>query len=90
MCFSSYGVHIPRKSIKPKNYYSCHHSPLRTPDIHFWKPASPTAGRGGENYDLIYQNSIRKYEDGTLSYYKLFIFYMIFNFGDVMNLQFCK
>ena len=24
---------------------------------------SPTAVRGGENYDLLYQNSIRKYED---------------------------
>ena len=24
----------------------------------------PTAERGGQNYDLIYQNSIRKYEDG--------------------------
>ena len=23
----------------------------------------PTAERGGENYDLVYQNSIRKYED---------------------------
>ena len=23
----------------------------------------PTAGRGGENYDLLYQNSIKKYED---------------------------
>ena len=23
----------------------------------------PTAERGGQNYDLIYQNSIRKYED---------------------------
>ena len=23
----------------------------------------PTAERGGENYDLLYQNSIRKYED---------------------------
>ena len=23
----------------------------------------PTAERGGENHDLIYQNSIRKYED---------------------------
>ena len=23
----------------------------------------PTAVRGGENYDLLYQNSIRKYED---------------------------
>ena len=23
----------------------------------------PTAERGGKNYDLLYQNSIRKYED---------------------------
>ena len=23
----------------------------------------PTAERGGENYDLLYQNSIREYED---------------------------
>ena len=24
---------------------------------------SPTAERGGENYDLLYQNSVRKYEN---------------------------
>ena len=29
----------------------------------FENPFPPTAEWGGENYDLLYQNSIRKYED---------------------------
>ena len=29
----------------------------------FWKSVSPNSKRGGENYDLLCQNSFRKYED---------------------------
>ena len=36
-------------------------SPLKTPGRTFWKSVSPKTK--GENYDLLYQNSIRKYED---------------------------
>ena len=34
----------------------------------------PTAERSGENYDLLYQNSIRKYED-DLEHYVVQILY---------------
>ena len=53
------------------HFYSCPSLLLKTPGRIFWKSASPkTEGVvegggewGGGNYDLLYQNSIRKYED---------------------------
>ena len=58
-----YGVHIPRKCIGSRHFYSCPRSPLRTPGrIENLFP--PTAKRGGESHDLLYQNSITNYEDG--------------------------
>ena len=38
-------------------FTQCPRSPLKTPGRMF----PQTAERGGENYDLLYQNSIRKY-----------------------------
>ena len=58
--FSIYGVHISRKCIEPMHFYSCPSSPLKTPGRTFEN--LKTKGGGG-NYDLLYQNSIRKYED---------------------------
>ena len=45
-------------------FYSCPNLPLKTPGRVFWKSASPNAEGVGGSYDLPYQNSIRKYEDG--------------------------
>ena len=42
------------------HFYSCPSSPLKTPGRTFEN--LKTKGGGG-NYDLLYQNSIRKYED---------------------------
>ena len=39
------------------------HFPLRTPWRIFLKSVSRNSRRGGENYELLYQNSIGKYED---------------------------
>ena len=41
---------------------------------------------GGENYDLLYQNSIRKYEDDLENGYLYFVWFVIFL--NVMALQF--
>ena len=62
--FSIYGVHI-RKCIESMHFYSLPSSALRTPGTIFWKSVSPKGQEqpGGGNYDLLYQNSIRKYED---------------------------
>ena len=50
-----YCVHILRK---------CTDSPLKTPGRKCFENLFPsTAERGGENYDLLYQKSIGKYED---------------------------
>ena len=57
-----YGVHIPRKCIESIHFYSCSSSPLKTPGRIILHICFPQAKRGGENYDLLYQNSIRKYE----------------------------
>ena len=40
----------------------------------FWKISFPQDERGGENHDLLHENSIRKYEDDS-------IFCMIYNFS---------
>ena len=79
--FQIYGVHIPRKCIDLRQFYSCPshlktrpqvlaitlyrqkeitHSPRQHCFQHLF---FPTAERGGANYDLLYQNSVRKYED---------------------------
>ena len=79
--FEIYGVHIPRKCIDSRHFYSCP-SPLKTrPQVlvitlykqkeithsprqySFENLFPPTAEWGGGNYDLLYQNSVRKYED---------------------------
>ena len=63
--FQIYGVYIPRKCIDSRNFYSCL-SPLKThsPRQHFFENLfPPTAQRDGGNYDLLYRNSLRKYED---------------------------
>ena len=71
--FQIYGVHIPRKCIEswhskldPKFFLSSHlrqkqntHSPGQR---FFENLFLPTAEGGGGNYDLLYQNSIRKHE----------------------------
>ena len=38
------------------------HFPTKTAGKIFGKLVSPTAEKKAENYDLLYQNSIRKYE----------------------------
>ena len=61
--FSIYGVHSPRKCIKSMHFYSCLSLSLKTPGRIFLKICFPQDERGEGNYDLLYQNSIRKYED---------------------------
>ena len=60
--FQIYGVHIPRKCIE----FIFTHSPVSHSKLQaefFENLFPPTAERGRENYDLLYQHSIRKYED---------------------------
>ena len=60
-------THVPPHSKHAPKFLSSHprqkeitHSPRQ----HFFKNLfPPTAERGGGNYDLLYENSIRKYED---------------------------
>ena len=54
--FSIYGLHIPRKS--------CPSPPaLKNAGRSFRKSVSPKTEGVGGSYDLLYQYSIRKYED---------------------------
>ena len=52
--------HIPRKCIESMHFYSCPSSPTW---VEFFENLFPQDERDGGNYDLLYQNSIRKYED---------------------------
>ena len=73
------------KCIETLHFYSCTSHPLKTPDRIFWKCVSPkTKGVDGGNYDLLYQNSIRKNEDDFL----YFVWSIIFL--NMMALQFCE
>ena len=78
--FHIYVVHIPRKCIDSRHFYSCP-SPLKFhPKFFSSRPRQkkithsprqnssenllpPAAERGRRNYDLLYQNSVRKYGD---------------------------
>ena len=66
--FQIYGAHIPRKCIDSRHFYSCP-PPTQNSPLNFLssrpkeKSVPPTAEMGGRNYDLLYQNSVRKYKD---------------------------
>ena len=81
----------PHPKLSPK-FLSSHRRPREITHFtrqHFFKNLfPPTAERGEGNYDLIYQNSIRRYE--MTWNIKLFIFYMICNCSNMVVLQFCK
>ena len=61
--FLIYSVHIPRKCIESSifTHAPVPHSKLQAEFLEILFP--PRAERSGENYDLLYQNSIKKYED---------------------------
>ena len=50
-------------------------------------PGPPLKTPGGGNFDWLYENSIRKYED-ELEHYLYFVWFVIFL--NVMALQFCE
>ena len=58
--FSIYGVHIPRKSL---NLCFFTHAPVPHSKLLVEFFVSPKTEGVGGSYDLLYQNSIRKYED---------------------------
>ena len=78
--FQLYGVHIPRKGIESRHFYSFPNLPTQNlrpgfyhnslgrrkfslPQTFLKNLLPPTAERGGRNFELFYQNPIRKYED---------------------------
>ena len=61
--FSIYGVQISRKCIESMHFYSRSSSPTQNSGQNFLKICFAQEESGGENYDLLYQNSMRKYED---------------------------
>ena len=87
--FQIYGVLITRKCIDLRHFYSCpsptqNSLPRQKETTHstrqhsFEKVFPLTAERCGGNYDLLYQNSVRKYENDWNI--RFFIFCMICNF----------
>ena len=61
--FSIYGVHIPRKSLNLCffTHAPVHHSKLLVNVLKICFPQDRREGVGG-SYNLLYQNSVRKYE----------------------------
>ena len=83
------GVYIPRKCIDSKNFYSFLITPWAEGNYPFPRHCCfenlflPAAGRGGGNFDMLYQNSTKKYEDDS---FNIFIYYVICSFSNVMTL----
>ena len=71
-CFI-HGVHIPRQCIEFRHFYSSPPSHSILQGKFFENLFPPTAEKGGENYDLLYQNSIRQYEDDSRYHYVIYI-----------------
>ena len=71
-----YDVHIPIKCIKSRYSYLHFRFPLKSPGRIFENLLSPTAESSGENYDLLYQNSIRKFGD-ELEHLAVYIFHSL-------------
>ena len=71
--FSIYGVHIPRKSL---NLCFFTHAPVPHSKllVEFFENLFPPRQGVGGSYDLLCQNSIRKYED-DFEYYFISIWY---------------
>ena len=61
--FSIYVVHIPRKFIESMHFLRMPRSPTQNARQNFLKICFPQDEMGGGNYNFLYQNSIRKYED---------------------------
>ena len=59
--FSIYGVHIPRKSL---NLCYFTHAPLLRSKLQVEFFVSPKTEGVGGSYNMLYQNSIRRCEDG--------------------------
>ena len=53
-----------QKIIESMLFHSYPSPPLKTPGRIFWKSVFPKTEGVGRSYDLLCQNSIRKYEDG--------------------------
>ena len=62
-------------------------SPTQNSRYNFLKVCSPLDEKGGENYYLLYQNLIRKYEDVLEHYLYFALFAILLN---VMPVQFCN
>ena len=59
-----YGIHSHRKCIESRHFLLMPPFPTQNSSQNSLKICfPPTAEMGGENFDLLYQNSIRKYED---------------------------
>ena len=71
---SIYGDHIPRRCIESMHFHLCPGKYKQD----FLKICFLQDEEGGENYDLLYQNSIRKYKD-DLEHYVNFKWYLANN-----------
>ena len=72
--FQFYGVRFPRKCIGSRHFYSCPHSHSKFQADFFENLFPPTAETGRQNYELLYQNSIRNYE-GDLKHQVIYVSY---------------
>ena len=61
--FSIYGVQIPRKCIESMHFLLMPQFSIQNSRQNFLKICFPQGERVGEKYDLLYPNSVKKYED---------------------------
>ena len=61
--FSIYGAYIPRKCIDSMHFYTWPSSPAQNPRQGILRTCFLQDKKSGENYDFLYQNSIKRHED---------------------------
>ena len=89
--FQFYGIHIPKKCIESRNFYSCPNSPIKTPGRNFENLFAPRR-KGWKKpwFTLLKYNQKISRWPGTLIYFTRYTFAWFVIFWNVMALKLCE
>ena len=89
--FQFYGIHIPKKCIESRNFYSCPNSPIKTPGRNFENLFAPRR-KGWKKpwFALLKYNQKISRWPGKLIYFTRYTFAWFVIFWNVMALKLCE